>query len=161
MVHWFALFGIISLLFVMASHHSGAVGESLTFILWPVIYVGRFLLFAELLRRYLDPVYVFGAKGLSARKGRLSLHLKTVTVRYNDIREFRVEQNILGRLLGYGTILIGTASTNSYEVIMTNVAHPHQLLEWIWSEKLSKQSTELARVSPNRVTLIPATDSHS
>jgi len=155
MLSWFATFGIVSVVAVVASRHLGAPGEYVSAnVLWPLIYFGRFVLVAEFLRRYFDPIYIFAAKGMAAKQGRLSMKLRSVTVRYADIREMRVEQNILGRLLCYGDVRVGTASTNNYEIDMQNVSNPHGIIQWISEEKLSKKKSQIVRTSPDTVDIV-------
>jgi len=152
MFPWIALFGVLSFSSLMIAQNFGSLGESFSQqVIWPVIHVGRILLLLEFVRRYFDPIYVFAAKGMSARHGRLSLKLQAVTVRYADIREMRVEQNILGRFLCYGTVLIATASSNKYEIQMKIVSNPHGIIRWISEEKLGKKKNQIIKRGDDKI----------
>jgi len=72
-------------------------------------------------------------------------------VRYADIREMRVEQNILGRFLCYGTVLIATASSNKYEIQMKIVSNPHGIIRWISEEKLGKKKNQIIKRGDDKI----------
>ncbi|MCB9030776.1 MAG: PH domain-containing protein [Deltaproteobacteria bacterium] len=94
-------------------------------------YLTVFFIFAEMTRRYFDVTYIFTQNGAIQVEGRLSLHLHKVSLKYSDIREVRLNQSLIGRILGFGTIELGTASTNGYEISMRDISAPKQLIEFI------------------------------
>jgi len=98
----------------------------------PTIFVAAYriacaVLVLEMIRRYFDQVLILGRRRIIYFKGILSLHCTKVSVRYSDIRELHVTQSILGRILHYGDISIGTAAKGEYEIIAFGLASPERL----------------------------------
>ncbi len=99
-----------------------------------LLHLSRFLramLLLELARRYYNNIYSFSKRRIAAHYGRLSTNYRVSNIRFTDIREIRVEQSLLGRLFHFGTIQIGTASTDQFEVELRNINLPSELLKVI------------------------------
>lgn len=56
--------------------------------------------------------------------GRCSLRKNRIEIAFEDLRGVRVQQSILERLLGVGTIMIGTSITDTPEVRLHGIANP-------------------------------------
>ena len=50
-------------------------------------------------------------------------------LKYRHIREIRVRQDIVERLLNYGNVEISTAAGAGTEVILMGIAYPHDFKE--------------------------------
>ncbi|MCB0338393.1 MAG: PH domain-containing protein [Bdellovibrionales bacterium] len=90
-------------------------------------HLAQILILIGLIRRYFDDLYVLHRRGMIRFKGRVSLQYGVTHIRYANIRELAIEQNLLGRMLDYGTIKVGTAATDHYELVLTQVPSPHFL----------------------------------
>ncbi|MCB0352233.1 MAG: PH domain-containing protein [Bdellovibrionales bacterium] len=113
------------------AHEISFVGDDLTLSTkW-----ARFLLALEITRRYFDRLYEFDESGVTEHMGMLSTSYRLSRIRYEDIREIKIEQGLTGRLLGFGTVKLSTASTNGYEVTLKNVTFPDQLVRTLLPEK--------------------------
>ena len=97
----------------------------------------------EMVRRYYNHIYYFREEEISHAGGRISFRLKRINIKYIDIRETRVFQTILGRILNYGTVFIGTAATAREELICARIDHPQQLADYI-QEMISKNKNKLS-----------------
>lgn len=91
----------------------------------------RLILLLELVRRYFNDVYKLDLNKMIQHSGMISLNYRISSIKYQDIREVKIEQTLSGRLLGYGDICIGTASSSQYEVILKSVFRPKILAEWV------------------------------
>lgn len=83
--------------------------------------------------------YILDSRGIEARVGILALHQKITRVRYEDIRSVDTEQTLLERFLDIGTVLIGTAATDTTEINLRGVAAPKELQEMIQNERDRRQ----------------------
>jgi uncharacterized membrane protein YdbT with pleckstrin-like domain len=85
----------------------------------------------EFIRRYFNDLYIFGEKRITHHKGKISFRYTKISVRYSDVREIRVKQSIMGRILGYGTLKIATASTDDYEIQCKGINAPTKLARFV------------------------------
>lgn len=85
------------------------------------------LILLEIIRRYHDDVYSFGQESITHIGGRLSLNYKVPSIRYAHIRAVVIKQSVLGRLLDYGDIELGTAAADGAEVVMKGIRAPDEL----------------------------------
>ncbi len=85
------------------------------------------LWFLVLLHRYYNDLYVFGQRRVMHFAGRLSFRYLRISICYTDIREIKIEQSILGRLLDYGTLEFSTAAGPGEEIKFYDIGHPHKL----------------------------------
>ena len=87
------------------------------------------LAWLNLVRMYLDNVWVLRHRLVMFIHGRLSLSFATPVVYYIDIREIQVFQGVLGRLLNYGDIAIGTAA--GVTIRMKGIRRPEVVARFI------------------------------
>lgn len=97
-----------------------------------------------------DLSYALDGEGITSVKGVLSLYKHKSSVRYEDIRSLEVTQSIMGRILGFGTVEIGTAASSGIEIIMEGVAGPIKLLKQIESGRdIQEQPAPEKRLAAN------------
>jgi hypothetical protein len=92
----------------------------------------------DLIRVHYNDIYVFSRFKLTKIEGRISFNYSVPSINYNDIRGLVVSQSFMGRILGYGDIQIGTASTEGHELVMEGMLDPERLGEII--EKFRQNS---------------------
>lgn len=85
--------------------------------------------------------YVLGDDVLQCTEGILALNMTTQKIKYRDVKLVETKQNILGRILGFGDVLVGSAATSQIEVTLRNVADPELVKEFIL-KKISQKRTE-------------------
>lgn len=112
-----------------------------------IFHIARVLLLLELIRRYYNDLYVFGASRVAHRMGRISTNYRIASVKYRDIREIEVSQSILGRMLRFGDIQISTASTDTAEIELKNVALPRKITQWIYNIRAQRSKEHSANYS--------------
>lgn len=92
----------------------------------------------------LDARYVIGAHHLYAETGRCSLRKKHIEIPFEDMRGVRYEQSIPARILGFGTIIVWTATAESAAISMRGISDP----EWVTGK--IRDRIDLARMKvPN------------
>jgi hypothetical protein len=84
-------------------------------------------LFLEILRKYHNDLYIFGAHRLTHLRGRFSLSYHVPVVKYGDIRAINVMQDFWGRIFNYGDVIIGTAAHQGNELVISGVKDPEKL----------------------------------
>lgn len=110
-------------------------------LLWPGTLfntVLRYVVILDVLRRLTRGIWRYGAtayeitpESVVARHGIISRNV--TRIRIADIRTLSLRQSLLGRLLNYGSVLIGTADTGGTELTMRDVTSPSALVELIES----------------------------
>lgn len=85
----------------------------------------------EALRNYYNNLYLIGRRRLITLTGVLGLHYKRSSINYGDVREVKIKQSIFGRVLNYGTLKIGTASTKTHEIVFKDVHNARALRRYI------------------------------
>lgn len=83
-----------------------------------------FITFIYHVLEYLNQSITIGPKSVVLKKG--ILNIKTLDIRYNKINSINVDRGLLGRILGYGTILIFTGNDVS-GIAFKNVDEPEML----------------------------------
>lgn len=73
--------------------------------------------------------YTIAKDGLKSKKGIISRDAHSI--KYRDIRGVNLQQDILDRLFGVGTIEFHTAGTDEAEVVFSRIAHPAYLRDMI------------------------------
>jgi uncharacterized membrane protein YdbT with pleckstrin-like domain len=101
-------------------------------------YKNAFLIYAawRLLRlayQFLATRYIITTTSVSMHFGIIARDI--TRVRIVDIRSVRLKQSIIGRLLNFGSVIIGTADTSESEVILKDVANPADILSLIESQR--------------------------
>lgn len=105
---------------------------------WLAVFPALVLL--EFVREHYDDLYVFGLEKILHSGGRLSLRHIVPSIKYIDIRAILVQQGIIGRLLNYGDVLLGTAAQDTSELVLTGVVSPGRLAALI--EELRTHNSE-------------------
>ena len=130
---------ILYLLFVLIVGKDSSL-INISSIIYRLIFIAVAL---EMIRRYFNDLYVFLPSRLIHQEGRISFRFRKISIRYSDICEIRVAQNILGRIFGYGNILIGTASSDTYEMTIKGIRYPKKvsrIIEDIRLKNLGEQT---------------------
>jgi hypothetical protein len=99
----------------------------------PIIIPG-FVLGKILLYIY-NSKYIIDERGVEAQIGLVSLNLRQPRLRYEDIRGIEPQQTLWERILGIGSVLIGSAMTQDVEIIMRGVANPRAIQLLISGER--------------------------
>ncbi len=89
--------------------------------LLPGFFLGKILIYIY------DSKYIIDERGVEAQVGLVSLNLRQPRLRYEDIRGVEPNQTILERILGIGSVLIGSAMTQDVEIVMEGVANPRAI----------------------------------
>lgn len=103
------------------------------FLPWPIFFPG-FVLGKVLLYIY-NSKYIIDERGVEAQIGLVSLNLRQPRLRYEDIRGIEPQQTLWERILGIGSVLIGSAMTQDVEIVMTGVSNPRAIQLLISGER--------------------------
>ena len=95
----------------------------------PGFFLGKVLIYIY------DSKYIIDDRGVEAQIGLVSLSLRQPRLRYEDIRGVEPNQTILERVLGIGSVLIGSAMTQDVEIVMEGVANPRAIQLLIGGER--------------------------
>ena len=82
-----------------------------------------------------DVRYLLDKQGLEAKIGILSLNQTTIKLRYEDIRSIDSRQGVLDRILGIGSVDIGTAASAGLEMSMQGIGDPLNIQKIIQAER--------------------------
>lgn len=66
---------------------------------------------------------------LTMRKGLIARSV--VDIPYSGIQNIRIEQSVLGRILGYGTLMAASSGTGGYEIVFERLGCPFEFMEEI------------------------------
>jgi membrane protein YdbS with pleckstrin-like domain len=80
----------------------------------------------ETLRRHYNQVVVVKSNVLEYHQGRLGLAYSLPIIDYSDIREIRIDQSVLARILDFGDVAVSTAGSDSNEIEISGVPSPHK-----------------------------------
>jgi uncharacterized membrane protein YdbT with pleckstrin-like domain len=86
--------------------------------------------------------YTITERGVEAEIGVIALHRRLVRVWFEDVRGVQTKQNLLGRVLGFGNLEIGTAATGTVEVVLRGIATPNEVQEMIQRERDKRQKSQ-------------------
>lgn len=84
------------------------------------------LVFLEIIRRYYNQKVYLKSNVIEFHKGRLGLNYAVPVLDYDDIREIRIDQTVVQRILGFGEVSISTAGSDIREMQIEGVPQPHQ-----------------------------------
>lgn len=98
------------------------------------IFIPGFLLGKVLLYIY-DSKFIIDERGVEAQIGLVSMHLRQPRLRWEDIRGVEPNQTLWERILGIGSVLVGSAMTNEVEIVMEGVANPRAIQLLIGGER--------------------------
>jgi len=79
--------------------------------------------------------YIIDHRGVEAQIGLVSLSLRQPRVRFEDIRGVEPKQSLLERILGIGSVLIGSAMSIEVEIVMEGVPDPRAVQLLIQTER--------------------------
>jgi uncharacterized membrane protein YdbT with pleckstrin-like domain len=128
--------GVLNYFFANSAHSNNFPLRWLSIV--PIIFL------LNVFRNVYDKIYIFELHKIIEVSGRLSLNLLRPSANYVDVRAINVTQDIFGRILGYGTVYLGTAGADGYEIVLEGVRAPHDLAKLI--DRLKTHSGEyLAR----------------
>lgn len=85
----------------------------------------------ELLRRIYNVRYTVTPTHIIQETGLLGLVYKIFTINFEDIRDIKVHQTLIGRIFNFGTVAVGTAAEGTEEIFFQGVKHPHAVAEII------------------------------
>lgn len=54
-----------------------------------------------------------------------------VEVSYDKIQNMSIEQSVMGRILGYGTLKVATSGTEGYEIVFPGLDNPDKIMNEI------------------------------
>lgn len=87
----------------------------------PAVFLGKILIFLY------DARYLIDRRGVEAQIGLVSLSLRQPRLRYEDIRGVEPKQTLVERILGIGTLMVGSAMTFEVEIIMDGIDDPRSV----------------------------------
>ena len=128
---------ILNLLGSLSNPKIGSLVNSLYYLL-------IIICFLEVIRRYFNDKYVIYSDKIISIQGLISFHLTRNTIDYLDIREIKTNQTILGRMVGYGDLLISTASTSGIEITLRYIDNVNDL-----NQEIIKYKNKLQVSMPN------------
>ena len=109
--------------------------ESVLMLSLPLLwFVPAYFAFACILTIY-DVKYTLDVRGIEAKIGILSLSQSITRIRYEDIRSIDSRQTLTERMLGIGTIEIGTAASAGLEISFEGISNPLDLQKKIQVER--------------------------
>jgi len=111
------------------------LGEHRVMLSLPVFWLMPFGVAADLLYRIFNVRYEIHPTFIEGRTGVLSFSQNLVRIRYEDVRGVESDQGILGRLLNYGDVQIGTAASSGMEIVMYGVLAPKEICDMIQRER--------------------------
>ena len=98
-------------------------------ILFPGFMLGRILV------NIYDAKFIIDESGVEAQIGLVSFNLRQPRLRWEDIRGSEPQQTLWERLLGIGSVLVGSAMTQDVEIVMSGVANPRAIQLLIQGER--------------------------
>lgn len=107
------------------------------------------LLLLNQIRLYYNQLLVFDEKTITFFYGRISLKYKKTSIAYKDIKESSVKQNILGRVLNFGTISFASAGTGKEEIVCDNIDRPRDVSSHVQKIIASLNSRAAKASAPN------------
>ena len=112
-----------------------SLGNTTYFLDLPVLSLIPAAMLGKILLYMYNSKYIIDDNGVEAQVGLVSLNLRQPRLRYEDIRGVEPNQTIWERILGIGTVLIGSAMTDDVEITMSGVANPRAIQLLINSER--------------------------
>lgn len=129
-------FGILCIIAVVGSRYLSwtiiagelvTIGEKTYYLHLPLLALLPGFFLGKILIYIYDSKYIIDERGVEAQVGLVSLNLRQPRLRYEDIRGVEPNQTILERILGIGSVLIGSAMTQDVEIVMEGVANPRAI----------------------------------
>ena len=77
--------------------------------------------------------YVLKDDLIASVTGILSLKRNYSSTQYSSIRGVNARQSIIGMLLNFADVAVGTSETNEQEIVMRGISSPHKVVELCYS----------------------------
>lgn len=111
------------------------IGGTTFFLYLPILTLLPGAMLGKILINMYDAKYIIDEQGVEAQIGLVSMNLRQPKLRWEDIRGVEPNQTIWERLLGIGSVLIGSAMTQDVEIVMSGVANPRAIQLLIGGER--------------------------
>ncbi len=111
------------------------IGKTTYFLYFPILTLIPMYLLGKILIKVYDAKYIIDEGGVEAQIGLVSFNLRQPRLRWEDIRGSEPQQTIWERVLGIGSVLIGSAMTQDVEITMSGVANPRAIQLLIQGER--------------------------
>jgi uncharacterized membrane protein YdbT with pleckstrin-like domain len=115
-------------------------GATRVFLALPLFWLIPATVLSLALYRVYNVKYVIDDKGVECWSGILALKQRITRVRFDDIRGVETDQSILGRVLNFGDVELGTAGTGQIEAILRGIVSPKTIQELIQDARDRHQS---------------------
>ena len=112
-----------------------SIGDTTYYLYLPILVLLPGAMLGKILINIYDAKYIIDERGVEAQIGLVSLNLRQPRLRWEDIRGVEPNQTIWERLLGIGSVLVGSAMTQDVEIVMTGVANPRAVQLLIGGER--------------------------
>lgn len=133
-----------------------SIGKTTLFLYLPILILLPGAMLGKILINMYDAKYIIDEQGVEAQIGLVSMNLRQPKLRWEDIRGVEPNQTIWERLLGIGSVLIGSAMTQDVEIVMSGVANPRAIQLLVGAErdrKLNELKGEGAKAARHLVTM--------
>ena len=139
-----SLYFILCVLAIWGSQSIGAsvvrgklfgIGSTALFLDLPLLMLLPGFMLGKILINIYDAIYIIDSRGVEAQIGLVSMSLRQPRLRWEDIRGVEPNQTLWERILGIGSVLIGSAMTQDVEIIMEGVSNPRAIQLLIGGER--------------------------
>lgn len=107
------------------------IGSSVYYLHLPILALAPGFVLGQILLAVFDAEYIIDNSGVEARVGLVSFSLIQPRLRYEDIRGVEPKQTLTERILGIGTLLVGSAMMSDVEIVMVGVPNPRAIQQYI------------------------------
>ena len=111
------------------------IGETRYWLSLPILVLLPGFMLGKVLIYMYDCKYMIDDNGVEAQVGLASMSLRQPRLRYEDIRGVEPNQTIWERILGIGSVLVGSAMTGDVEIVMEGVPNPRAIQVLINKER--------------------------
>ena len=111
------------------------IGDTVLYLDLPLLVLLPGFLLGKVLLYIYNSKYIIDERGVEAQVGLVSLNLRQPRLRYEDIRGVEPQQTLWERILGIGSVGIGSAMTQDVEIMMNGVANPRAIQLLIGGER--------------------------
>lgn len=121
-----------------------AIGSTTYLLHLPLLVLLPGMMVGKILILIYNSIFIIDERGVEAQIGLVSLFLRQPRLRYEDIRGVEPNQTIWERILGIGSLVVGS-STRETEIIMYGLPNPRAIQILINSER-DKALSKLAQL---------------
>lgn len=97
----------------------------------------------EMLRLFFNDLYIFGSNRIVNMSGIISLNARRTSITYEDIRDVGINQSLLGRIFNYGSVMLGTAALDAYEIEFKDLNDPAFVADYV-RERMNLYKTKVS-----------------